>query len=314
MFDSIAQDLRGQFRYGNTISRLIIVNAIMFIAIVVVMAALSLSNGGQGAAEQSKFMQYLSVNSDLITTLKRPWVLITHMFSHRSLWHFAFNMLMLFWFGRIFGGLIGDRRVLPLYIYGGLMGVLFYWMGVHWIIEQSGYAFGASASVMAILVGAAFIAPDYNINLLLIGRVKLKYIVIGYIVIDLLGISASKNLGGHFGHFGGMFMGWLFVYLLKNGTDLSIGFNAFLNRIITLFDGQEKSSKKKRKSSLKVSHKATERIKAKQAIASAATDMNEQQNNDQVLLDHILDKIAKSGLESLTKEERAFLDQASKEQ
>lgn len=307
MFDSIVQDVKQQFSYGNAIVRLIIVNTAVFILLMVVFAMIGLFGGSNYGAIQEVVRSYISLNSDFLTNLKRPWVLITHMFAHYQLFHFVMNMLVLYWFGRIFGDLLGDRRVVPLYLMGGLVGALFYLIGVNFIYISPGTLVGASGSILAIVVAAAIVAPDYGVNMILIGRVPLKYIALAYIVMDFAGLASLSNVGGHFAHFGGMLMGWLYIYLVRNGNDPADSVNQFFDWIKGFFE-----KNKKPKSNLKVSYKSqnvskTKKVK-RQSVGKQSSDTV---GDHQKKLDSILDKISKSGIESLTKEERDFLDKAS---
>lgn len=305
MFDSIAQDIKQQFSYGNAIVRLIIVNTAVFILLMVGFAMIGLFGGPNYQEIQALVKSYLSLNSDVLTTLKRPWVLITHMFVHVGLWHFAMNMLVLYWFGRIFGDLMGDRRVVPLYILGGLAGALVYFIGVNLIYPSDSIAFGASAAVMAIVVAAAIVAPEYRVNLILLGSVPLKYIALAYVVFDFIGLASMSNVGGHFGHFGGMLMGWLYIYMVRNGNDPADRINDFFDWVKSLFTKETKP-----KSNLKVSYKAKS-VSSKKKGKAKGKQVSDTEGEHQAKLDKILDKISKSGIESLSAEERAFLDKAS---
>lgn len=304
MFDSIVQDIKQQFSHGNAIIRLIIINTAVFVLVMVSFAMIGLFGGPNYDAIQRVVKTYLSLNSDILTTLKRLWVLITHMFVHFSLLHFAMNMLVLYWFGRIFGDLLGDRRVVPLYLLGGLMGALFYLIGINFIYPSLSIGFGASAAVMAIVVAATIIAPEYRVHLILIGAVPLKYITLAYIVFDFVGLASMSNVGGHFAHFGGMAMGWLYIYLIRNGNDPADRINHFFDWAKGLFETNKKSN-------LKVRYKSQNTSKQKVKRRSVGKQSSDTSDDHQKRLDAILDKISKSGIESLSKEERDFLDEVS---
>ena len=307
MFGSIYRDLRDQINFGNNITKLIIINVIAFISLYIAFAFIALLAGPSYKDVQDTVMHYLSMPSSPIELLKKPWTIITHMFIHRGLWHFVINMLILYWFGRIFGDLMGDRRVIPLYLLAGLSGAIFYFIGANLILPGIGYAHGASAAVMGIVIEADYIAPEYNIRLIILGDVKLKWIALAYIVLDLIGISNLSNTGGHFGHIGGMVMGWFFITLIQNNNDPSPWFNRNFERISNFFD----NSPKKKKSPLSVRHKAsvtTTRSAAKKTVSRS----NLAPSDDQDKLDMILDKISKKGISSLTVEEKEFLDRVSK--
>lgn len=304
MFNSIYQDVKDQLSFGNNITRIIVINAIVFVLLYIVFAIIALTAGPDYLQVQNKFIAHFMLPPEPINILKHPWTIVTHMFLHRGFFHLFWNMLILYWFGRIFGDLMGDQRVVPLYLLGGLMGVVFIQLGFLLGISV-GPALGASAAVMALVIGSAIVAPDYNINLILIGAVKLKYIALAMIVFDLIGIANVDNTGGHFGHIGGMVMGWLFIVLIQNGNDPSVWFNKTWESITALFSGKEKT----RKSPLKVRHKATVTPQSK---SNRKQEVSPKMETYQNKLDMILDKISKKGISSLSKDEKQFLDEASK--
>ncbi len=307
MFRSIYRDFKNQINFGNNVTKLIVINVIVFISLYILFAFIGLFAGPDYKAVQDTVMKFLSVPSDPYELLKKPWTIITHMFLHRGLMHFVWNMLLLYWFGRIFGDLMGDRRVIPLYLLAGLVGAMFYFIGVNMILPGGGTAHGASAAVLGILIATAYVAPDYMIHMILLGPVKLKWIALAAIVLDLIGIANLSNTGGHFGHFGGMFMGWLFISLVNGGNDPSPWFNRVFEWWKNLFTGQAQ----KPKSPLKVRHKAVVSGTRKRTSSSSwKSSMKTSDNQDK--LDVILDKISKKGIDSLTKEEKAFLDSVSK--
>jgi membrane associated rhomboid family serine protease len=128
VFKSIADDIRYQFQTGNSITRLILVNVAIFLAIMLFKVIITV---GAGFLEHSQTyfqdsVSYLFISNDLLWDLKHPWVILTNMFTHVGFLHILFNMLVLYWFGRIAGDLLGDHRMLPLYIYSGLAGCLIY--------------------------------------------------------------------------------------------------------------------------------------------------------------------------------------------
>jgi hypothetical protein len=212
-------------------------------------------------------------------------------------------MVFLYWFGRIVGDFLGNRRVFPIYFWGGIAGVLFFFLSANLLPYSGGverFALGASGGVMAIVVAAGVIAPDYIMRLLFLGDIKLKYIVFALVFLDLIGIGNDLNTGGHFAHLGGALMGWLVVAQLKNGTDWCQPINSLLARISSLFERKAKRPK--------VIYANKNKSKNERA-ASRFTDHLDRQEK----VDTILDKIKKSGYSSLSKEEKAFLFEASKE-
>jgi hypothetical protein len=216
------------------------------------------------------------------------------MFLHENIWHILFNMLVLYFSGSIFLEYLGERRFSITYILGGLTGALLYIIAFNIFpvfspVLNVSTAIGASAAVMAILIAIATYIPHYAVHLLFLGPVKLKYIALFYIVIDLLSISSS-NSGGHIAHLGGAIYGYLYIKSTQRGNDLALNLNKLFNKLLVWFKAKPKmntvySSNKKRETN----------------VSKA----------DQSRVDSILDKISKSGYESLSKEEKEFLFKSS---
>ena len=280
--DSIINDIKGVFHSGNMVNRLIVVNVLVFVLVYLIKIAILFTGPDHQATFQS-FIESMSIHTDMMYNLKHPWVFVTHAIFHVGVFHMAMNMLMLYWFGRIVGDLIGDHRVLPIFVYGCLAGLLFYLVFTNLLPEFSGYAHGASAGVMAIVVAAGMIAPEYMIRLILIGSVRLKYVVLVVLLFDLIGLSNLQNTGGRIAHFGGSFMGFLFIYLMSQGKDLS---NPFERR-----PKNRRTSGSAKVITLKPRKKETESAQS---------------------IDAILEKIKRKGITSLSNEERRLLDEASK--
>ena len=298
MFKSIIDDIKFSFRSGNMITRLIIIN----VAVSLVFLLLRSLLGGDPAL-QSSFVRFLAIPGNPMSLLLKPWTIITHMFIHGGLWHLLWNMLFLYWFGRIVGDMIGDHRILPLYFLAGIVGAVAYIFSYQLFQGVGGYALGASAAVMGIVVAAGAIAPDYIMRLILIGDVRLKYIVLFVIIIDIIGATGSSNTGGHIAHLGGALFGFFYVRQLRQGIDLTEPLSRWLKRISGFF--KELTGSKPR-SNLNVQYRAkTKRQTTK--TKSSKEDMPFQEK-----LDKILDKIKESGYESLTEEEKEFLFLASK--
>lgn len=306
MFDSIVDDLKAYFRTGNMVSKLIIINAIVFVVLILVKIGIMFTGPGYPELIQ-KFTRYLAIHEDMIWNLKHPWVFVTHAFVHFGFFHILWNMLLLLWFGRIVGDLLGDHRILPIYTLGALAGIVFFWISAAYIFPGYQIAYGASAAVMAIIVAAGFTSPDYIMHLILIGPVRIKYIVLVLLILDLLAISNMDNTGGHIAHIGGAIMGGLFVFLLRNDVDLGEPINRFYATIGGWFTPSERSVSRE-KSPLTVSFKAKE----KKSRAGRRTDDSWDVQSSSDRLDEILEKIKEKGINSLTSEERKFLEEQSK--
>ena len=311
MFDSIWKDVKKEFSYGNMISRIIIVNVALFMVLNLVKLALFFAGGGNLPEFYETFRNFFLVSSDWRHNLTHPWGIFTSMFLHEGVFHILFNMLFLYWFGRIVGDFIGDQRVLPLYLLGGLAGVAAYFISAN--IMPFGalggrYALGASAAVMSIVVASGMIAPDYVMRLLFLGDIKLKYIVTALVFIDMISLANNVNTGGHFAHLGGALFGLFFVLRLREGSDLAVPVNRLLDKIYNLFKGTKQKTPPKRKGP-RMAYKNVSKTR-KRAKGNAATDAHDLSHQEQV--DAILDKIKRSGYESLSAAEKEYLFNASK--
>jgi len=310
MVQSIWEDVKREFSYGNMVTRIIIVNVAIYLFVNIVYLLLFLGFGHSSLNEiYAPFLHFFCISSDWIHNLTHPWVFFTHMFLHDGFWHILWNMLLLYWFGRIVGDFLGNQRILPLYLMGGLAGAVAYFISVPFLPVGS-FALGASAAVMAIIVAAGVISPDYIMRLFLIGDVKLKYIVAFLVLMNLFLIPGGGNTGGYVAHLGGAAFGWLFVFQLRQGQDWSIPVNNLLDRITNfwnrLISGKimEKPRRKPR-----VVYKNTSANKRSNRGSSRSDSMSK---SHQEQLDAILDKIKQSGYESLSEEEKEFLFNASK--
>jgi membrane associated rhomboid family serine protease len=305
VFKSIADDIRYQFHTGNTITRLIIVNVAVFLTIMLFQLILTVSTGFLDQSQElfHTVVSYLFLSSDLIWDLKHPWVIFTTMFTHVGFFHILFNMLVLYWFGRIAGDLLGDHRMLPLYIYSGLAGALIYLITAPLIYSGPSDLHGASAAVLGIVAAAGLTAPDYQVRLLFFGDVRLKYIVLTLILLSFIGVGSLDNTGGNMAHLGGAAFGFFYVHMLRQGYDLTAGFR----RMISFFNKPKIVAPKpvKRKVPMEVRHRAlTRQVESVQKESPSIA-------GDQERLDYILDKIKRSGINSLDEEEKKFLDDAS---
>lgn len=160
-------------------------------------------------------IEFLSLPSLATKALTHPWTLVTYMFTQYDVLHILFNMLALYWFGSLLSLRFTQRRVLTLYFIGGLAGAAFYLGGAALFARLSGELLGSSAAVMAIMVTAAVMMPDYEIGLLLIGNVKLKWVAVATLVIFAIGLTGN-NAGGHVAHLGGMLAGLIYGLAYRN--------------------------------------------------------------------------------------------------
>ena len=252
---------------------------------------------------------------DLWDLVTHPWAIITSGFTHESFSHILWNMLAFYWFGRIVGDLLGNHRILPLYILGVIVGnIMFFIMANISPYAIGSYALGASAAVMAMVACAAFVAPDYIFNVLLIGPIKLKYIALLLIFLDVIAIADNYNAGGSFAHLGGAGLGWLYAAQLRKGIDLGKPISLLINFVSNLFSKNPKKNftYQKGEKIYTKGDKADFGAASKGSRKSDSSHGDKEGGSEQDKLDLILDKIKHSGYESLTKEEKEYLFNASK--
>ncbi len=309
MLQSIWEDVKREFSYGNMITRIILANLGVFIFFVLVRVFLPPEVSGG-------FIKYFMVSSDWKELLFRPWTLLTSMFLHLGVFHILFNMLILYWFGRIVGDFIGNQRVLPIYLLGGLVGALVFFISANLLpygADGTHYALGASAGVMAIVASAGIIAPDYIMRLLIIGDVKLKFIVLALIVLDLLAIANNNNAGGSFAHLGGVALGFFLTRQLQDGNDWTRPVNNFLDSIFDFFQNLFSGNRPPKGPRPVYKNPRPKATKAARSGRGQAAPPDAGRSDDhQNRLDTILDKIKDSGYDSLSEEEKEFLFNASK--
>jgi membrane associated rhomboid family serine protease len=296
---SMIDEIKDSLRKGNILYLLIFINVAVFLILGLLFVFIRLFTSGTSLDElkgvfNDSILTYLMVPNIPGELLYRPWTIITYMFTHFNLWHILFNMLVLYWFGRIFLQYLTTKQLLSTYIIGGLSGAVLYILFINVFpgLQEylGGSMLGASASIMAIVIAIAVYVPDYTLNMLFIGPVRLKYIALGFVLIDVLMI-ASDNAGGNIAHLGGAIYGYVFISRLKKGSDMGNWLTIFLDKLAGLFIPRPKLNVTYRKSTKHVSDEEYNRSKLEQ----------------QREVDRILDKIAKAGYESLTKQEKETL-------
>lgn len=287
---SFSSDIRYWLRQGNTINQLLFWNVIVFLVMgtVYLIGRIAPTTG-----ILSNFLfDNISLHANVYAFIRKPWGLLTYMFTHLDFLHILFNMLNLYWFGNIFRSFLGNQRVLPLYLLGGIAGGIAYLLVYNLAFGGvNAPMIGASASVMALLLACATKLPNYEIGLLLIGSIRLKWLVLIVIVLDLISVTQG-NVGGIVAHMGGALFGFLYIKLLNNGTDLGQPLIWLFNRPMKV-EAPRRSFKPK-KSPLKVVRPT-------------------QEENKQLRLDQLLDKINDNGIDSLSPEEKAWLKKMSQE-
>ncbi|MBO4871556.1 MAG: rhomboid family intramembrane serine protease [Muribaculaceae bacterium] len=287
----IIDDIKLRYNQGGMLLRLIYINIGVFLLLHVASIIAWLFG-----VEEAKVLLWVETPSRLGELVYRPWTVITYCFSHYELLHILFNLLWLYWLGRIFLEFFTAKHLSGLYILGGIGGAVLYVLAYNCLpalIVQRGYLIGASASVIAIVVAVATYVPNYKIGLLFLGDVSLKWIAVAMVIMSLLGIGAS-NTGGDIAHLGGALVGFWFAYSFKRGRDITRWINASLDGLMSLF---------RRKRSAGVG----------QPTGGTAYHDNRRNQSEptEADLDRVLDKIRRSGYSSLTDDERDILFRAS---
>ncbi len=292
---AIASELKRRYSAGSILVRLIYINVALFLVIRLMALLAMLLN-----VPAMQVVTWLEVPSgDLM--LRRPWTLLTYMFSHYDLLHILFNMLWLYWLGRIFMEYFTGKQLGALYVLGGLLGGLLFWVAyavLPYFDGKMGYLIGASASVLAIVVAVAVYVPHYQIGLLFFGAVSLKWVAIITLVIDLLSV-VEGNVGGQVAHLGGALMGLIFGLMMRRGHDVTAWLNKSIDWLVMLVKGHKPALKKK-----KVRSTAQ---KQKTAAAQQGTTVPDEDE-----IDAILDKLKRSGYGALSDKEKEQLFMASR--
>lgn len=298
----IFNDLKRTFVQGNIVVRLIYINVAVFVLCMLLSVALGLFN-----INVTDILRNLYLPADLLQILRRPWTLITYMFMHADIWHLLGNMLWLYWFGRLFLYFFSAKHLRGLYIVGGLLGGLLYIIAYNLLPIFSNQLYsatlvGASASVLAIAIATAVREPEYRINLMLVGAVKLKYFALFIVLFDALYVG-SNNAGGHIAHLGGALAGWWFSKGISQGYDITHWVNVCIDAIGRFSIKSLQFKRKPRKPKMKV-HSQNNRT------ADYEYNARKKAQSDEV--DKILEKLKKSGYSSLSDEEKRRLFEASK--
>lgn len=282
--ESIVGDIKHHMQYGNVVVKLILVNVALFI----VTALLGIFDFfSQSNVTMSFVAEWFYAHSSFTVSLYRPWTVFTHQFLHIGLLHVLFNMLWLYWFGEVFVLYMKEKRVLPLYLLGGVGGWLLFAVSYNVIpvlqpFAASAVLAGASASIMAIVFASVALNPHHKFNLMFIGEVSIVYVALGSLVLDMLAIPRG-GAGTWFAHLGGTVVGYAYIKLLRSGYDIF----SPADYLTSLF----------KKERLQVSHRNVSKPVHETSVTS----------EEQKRVDDILDKISRSGYNSLTKEEKDFL-------
>ena len=251
----ILDEIKQSFKQGSSMTKLIYINLAVFILVNLIPSLSSLF-----VRPGIEIDRWLALPADFGSLLTKPWTVVSYMFLHRGFFHILFNILWLYFLGRIFQDLLGEKRLVSTYILGGLSGAALFVLSFNIFpafsdVAPIAIAMGASASVMAIIVAIATKVPDYVIRLIFLGEVKLKYIAIVFVVMDLISMS-DGNAGGHLAHLGGALFGYMYIKRLNSGQDWSLWFYKWVNVLGSVFSF-------KKRSKVKVAYKNTGSKKGK---------------------------------------------------
>lgn len=296
MFEEFKHAFR---RQQNAHVQLIIINVVIFLALVF----LNVFSKWFGFHEffTTYIFKHFTLPDNFLSFTERPWTLITYSFTHdlTDLLHILFNMLFLYWFGKLFVEYLGSDKLIAIYVLGGITAGLVFLAAFNLIpnppdfLEHSsgGFMVGASGAVYAVMVGVATLLPDYSFYLLFLGPVRIKYIAAFYILLSFIGTTGA-NAGGNIAHLGGALMGFVYIRQLQAGNNWGSWITWLLTRIKNLF---------KPRTRIKVTHRN-----------SSSGRSTSKSNASQAEIDAILDKISARGYESLSKEEKEKLFNAGK--
>jgi membrane associated rhomboid family serine protease len=300
------QDFKNVFqRPNNEYVRLIVINVIVFVVFELIGVFTYFGNGREAI---DVGYTYFGMPSDLSELVYRLWTPFTYMFVHSGFWHILWNMVLLYWFGKILADYLGGPKVVNLYVLGGLMGALVYLVGfplLNTLIypdqEIRAILVGASGAVLAVVVGTATLMPNYAIFLLFLGPVRIKYIALVVSIMSIIGLRGD-NMGGELAHLGGILMGVIYIKQLQAGNDWGVWIQNTIRAVEGIFKPERK---------IKVTHrKESKSSRGNRGPAPSRKTASSEASQEEI--DAILDKISERGYESLTKEEKQKLFNASK--
>lgn len=277
------QNLKKSYQSGTVVQRLLYWNIAVSILLIIFRSFYS--------PIYLFLIQNTSLNSNLEILITKPWALLTYSFLHADFVHLLFNMLMLYFIGQLFQTFFNKFQLLAVYFFGGIFAGIFYLILSYILNNETNFVVGASGAIMALLFAITTYRPNMNVRLLLIGNVKIWYIAAFFVFLDLVQIPVS-NAGGHITHLGGALFGFIYIQFLNSGFD----FGKFFVWLTELFSPNKKKY-------TKFKNVYTNKKKSETHTKNTSNSKDEVQ----IKIDVILDKISKSGYESLSKEEKEFL-------
>ena len=302
---SLKEDLKHQLKNGDMTIRLILINTIVFLFIGILNVVGNLIQGETKISITSFNETVFSLNTDINKLILTPWGLVTSMFSHFGFFHFIMNMLMLYFSGKMFEQLFSRKRLLNTYLLGGLVGSIIEIIAraIFPVFQNTNVGVvGASGSIMAIFIALALYRPNLQVMLFGVFPVKLIFLALTFFLIDLFSL-ASNDGTAHFVHIGGALLGALSIQNLNSSKNIITLFQKFTDSIFSFFS--KIFTKQEPKFTVKHGGSSSRKVKTDE-------EYNYELKQRQIQTDAILDKIAKSGYESLSKAEKQFLFDQSK--
>lgn len=284
----LQNEWRTIFHGGNMTMKLLLINCIIFLAYNIILAICILS--GMGDTLPSFIHRYLCLPSNLRLLVLQLWSMFTYMFFQTDVLHILFNMLALYTFGNLFEEFLGKAKLLALYICAGLAGAALYLIAYNtlpYFSNADALVKGASGSIVGIMISTAVLLPGHELHLPLIGPVKLKWIAIIFFFLFIIN-SWGSNAGGEMVHIGGAVFGYIYMVQLQKGKDLT----TWIQNIIAKLSGKKNSK-----------HMHIVRNKR----GETDEQFNLRKKTKQEAIDEILDKINRSGFNSLSDSERQIL-------
>lgn len=278
------------FRRGDGLMKLIAINTLVFIIIQLFLVFSSFS--GSNISSKIGDDLYLASTSNIHWLILRPWSIITHMFAHVGFRHFLFNMIFLYVAGNLFRTFADSKKLVSVYILGGLSGFLLYFIFYNLFpaLNPNTYILGASASAMAIVIATATMRPQMPLNLFGVFRIRLVWLAVIFVLVDLWSLRRGENTGGHIGHLGGALLGYFYAKRLEEGKPMGTWIDHFFEKLRRIFQRKPRMAVKRSNPRLKTDE-----------------EFNEERLLRQKRVDEILDRIGRSGYDSLSKEEKEFL-------
>ncbi len=289
---NLASEIKSWYHQGNVVTRLILLNVVVFLFFILLNVISKFTQTNLAFIEP-----WFYGTSSLSDFIYRPWGMFTYMFLHSGFRHILFNMLFLYFFGRIFLTFLSGRKFISFYILGGIAGFILY-VACYNIFPYFQYQVGqpivgASAAVMSIMAATVALAPNYEVRLFLIPfNIRIIWIGLFFFVQDLFALQGTFNIGGSLAHIGGIVFGYMAISQRQKGKDITLWFEKLIDKISAIF------TKKK----IKVSYKNTSTSRPK-----TDEEFNIEKRQRQIKIDAILDKIKQSGYDSLSKSEKDFL-------